>query len=392
MKRVDLGIVLALWLGSRLAIFVGLFIVAPMLGPLPGATHLDHPYEAGARWDGAWYGEIVRHGYTFTPDGAQHDVAFFPFFPILVSIVVRAHVPFAIAGMLVANAAFLAMLFVVFAWMQERYDTVRARWVCAVLCLLPMSLFCSIAYAEALFMLATCIALRALDGGDARLGALGGFCAGLTRGPGALLAFPVILRRRPALALAPILGAGAFAAYCWLRFGDALAPVHAQAAWRHGAGFDQHAWMGIYLSGMRGHETDHLALGAAAAAVFLLRDRAPRAVIVGFWLVTIDLLGTWWLPQFENLVIFGVGVAASVLGARTLGRDLFALALATTAIVLFSGEPFSFARIAYGSVAFPIAIALFFGRARYVGFAVLTICAVDLVRVAIVFGRGGWVA
>ena len=48
--------------------------------------------------------------------------------------------PFAIAGTLVNNLAFLGALLVIYDWMQERYEVEIARWTIAILVWCPLSL------------------------------------------------------------------------------------------------------------------------------------------------------------------------------------------------------------------------------------------------------------
>jgi hypothetical protein len=389
----DVLFIVAALLVSRAIVAVCLFAVPTMLGSLPDASPIDAWFDRAARWDGAWYREITLHGYSYAGDHARHDVAFYPLFPLVVGAIARAGVPFAIAGMLVANAAFAATMFVLFGWARARFDRATARWIVATLCFLPLSLFASVAYAESLFMLAASLVLAALDGGDARIGAVAAVCAGLARGPGILLAVPALARKRPILAACALAGVGAFAAFCWFRFGDPLAMVHAQAAWRNGSGFDAHAWDAMRRAGVAGRERDHaVLLGAVAAGIgaTLRFPRIVRAVRVAFWLVVIALVMQWWRTQFENLLLVGVAGCAVLACARTLRADLVAYAVAVLAVIFLAGEPLSVDRIAYGSIVLPIALAVFFRRAPYVGTAVLTICAYDLGRLAIVFGRGGW--
>jgi hypothetical protein len=392
-KRDDVLFIIAVVVGSRAVVAIGLFAIPAFLGPVPDAAPTAAWFESAARWDGAWYREIVANGYTFANDGARHTVVFYPLFPIVVGAFVRAGLPFAIAGMLVANAAFAATAFVLFGWAARRFDRPTARWIVATVALVPMSLFASVAYSESLFMLAVSLVLAALDGGDARVGALAAFGAGLTRGPGILLVVPALVRRRPLLALAALGGVATFAAFCLLRFGDPLAMVHAQAAWRHASGFDAHAWNAIRRAGIGGHEVDHLVLLASVVVAVLAArrfPRIPRAIRVAFWLVAIALVLRWWSTQFENLVLVGLAGCAALACARTLRADLVAYAVAVLCVVFLAGEPLSVDRIAYGSVVLPIALAAFFRRAPFVGTAILTICAYDLGRLAIVFGRGGW--
>jgi Gpi18-like mannosyltransferase len=104
-------------------------------------------------FDGGWYAAITAHGYSYAPDGRQHDVAFFPLYPSVVWCFMRLGLSFTAASLFVSGAAFLAALFITFAWVRRRCDVAAARWTIAMLCCCPLSLFCSAAYSDALFLL-----------------------------------------------------------------------------------------------------------------------------------------------------------------------------------------------------------------------------------------------
>jgi hypothetical protein len=124
-------------------------------------------------------------------------------------------------------------------------------------CILPASLFGSVAYPEGLFMLLSALALRDFDARRYPASALWSALAALTRPNGVVLcvAFAVsaLAERRGKGALLPavaaLLGALVMIAIGAVRFHDPLAFVHAQQAWRHGIGGGFTEWRILLSSG-----------------------------------------------------------------------------------------------------------------------------------------------
>src|SRR5579875_1689138 len=113
----DVVFILVAWSATRALIFAALFLTAHAAGnPL-------------TNWDGEWYQRIATVGYEYSPDGRQHDVAFFPLYPLTVAALMRVvPLPFGIAAPLVDNLAFLLALGSLFAWLSRRCDRATARW------------------------------------------------------------------------------------------------------------------------------------------------------------------------------------------------------------------------------------------------------------------------
>ena len=218
--------IFVVWALSRAAIVAALAIAAPHAG-----------IAALGNWDGAWYGSVVERGYEYGADGAQHNVAFFPLLPLLSSSLVHVGVPWPIAGVVLNNAAFLIFLFVLFAYSRERLGGHGAKWAVLVACVLPLSLFCSAAYSEGLFMLTSCLALLAYQRGQYLNAGIAATAASATRPFGAALAVALviaaILERRSlhdiVLSSFGFLGIGGFAMFCAWRFHDPIAFMQPRA-------------------------------------------------------------------------------------------------------------------------------------------------------------------
>ena len=69
---------------SRVTVLLVGLVAVSAFGLANGAPLLtDNPVRnLVARWDSSWYLSILQHGYQWAPDGQQHNVAFFPAFPV----------------------------------------------------------------------------------------------------------------------------------------------------------------------------------------------------------------------------------------------------------------------------------------------------------------------
>lgn len=194
---------------------------------------------AWLRWDVWWYVSVVETGYVFHAKTAS-NVAFLPGFPLLISLL-RPIIPHpAIAGLVIANASFLAAVLVLFSWVSERAGLAAAERAVLALLLYPLSFFMNTAYAEAPFFLATVLALRAADRERWRSAASFAALAATLRPMGLFLApaFAVGVYRarragRPAhggvlAVVLPIAAVGAYGLYLWVRHGTPFAIVTAQ--------------------------------------------------------------------------------------------------------------------------------------------------------------------
>ncbi len=338
---------LTVWFFSRVAVVCAVLAAAP------------HRLAAFGNWDGAWYGSIAAHGYEFARDGNQHNVAFFPLFPMFASVLLRAGILWPLAGAIVANGAFLGAVLVAYAYTKKRFDERIARWCTVALCLSPLSLFCSVAYSEGLFLLFVAVAFWAYSSDRFWVAGLACAAASATSPLGVALALGLVagalVDKRSASAAAQsaigFTGVALFSIFCERRFGDALAFVHAQAAWRRATWIDPNAWLGLLRGAAGGRVHDWIAialLGAAIAGVTIYRERLGTAATV---------------------FIFG-----------------------TLAALVFGGTPLSADRSLYAVLPVSFVLALTFGRAPALGYAAAVFSCVALVVDAMAFARFQWVA
>lgn len=280
-----------------------------------------------ARWDGAYYLTIATHGYGDLNSPANHLLAFFPLYPLLVKIV-GVVMPVILAGVLISIVALGFALYGV-----HRLSTLEwARGAAAMrgrapetaglavllLAFSPMAVFFSADYTESLFMALAVATFLCARHGRWMWAGVAGLLAGATRSPGVLLLLPTLVLylygpredrlpdRRPArtlasrllprydvrwdvlwLALIP-LGLLAFFAGLQIAGGHALSPLTTQhTAWeRHTADPVVVIWDAIKQTVIdhHGNEVIQLAalLAAAIATVGVLR-RLPLAY--GLWMI-----------------------------------------------------------------------------------------------------------
>jgi hypothetical protein len=109
---------------------------------------------AWARWDSNWYVSIVEDGYYYIP-GGESNIAFFPMYPFLMSLVTPLTGNALAAGMLVNNLMFLFGLMVFYRLVYLRLNPSDARRAVFYLAASPGSFFFTAAYTEGTYLLLT---------------------------------------------------------------------------------------------------------------------------------------------------------------------------------------------------------------------------------------------
>jgi hypothetical protein len=246
--------------GLGLLWLAGVWIVAGISGSiLPGMTggspwsyDIARRVTPLARWDSGWYVNLAEAGYFWEPPtraGQETNHAFFPLYPGLMRLLVRATgIETSLAGNLVSAAALLAALLLFASWTERHYGEDRVLPAALVLLLFPTSFFFAAVYTEALLLALSLAAVEAFETRRRALGVLAGVLAGLTRVSGLVLAPYLALvafrasrgaGARPARAFgeaglaaaSPLAGFGLFCLYFWRRFSDPLLFVKAQHNW-----------------------------------------------------------------------------------------------------------------------------------------------------------------
>jgi len=248
--------VLVSLIGTRLPILLLGAIAVTIVGTIPAPTaealwrvSSNELVNLQARWDTDFYHQIATVGYRWDPSAFLHqNVVFFPLYPLLMrwgGALLGGH-PL-LAGTVISLAAFAGAIALLYRMTVLELGEEKAWPVILLLSTYPFALFYSVVYTESLFLFLTVGAFYAMRRRYLLLAALAGFAAGLTRPNGFWLAVPLLWlatrgaegrggrggRDVPAIlaALAPLAGVAIFSAYLSVRFGDALAWMHGQAAW-----------------------------------------------------------------------------------------------------------------------------------------------------------------
>lgn len=402
----------AMWLLSRLLIVATMFLLAPSLQTPPGGIAPVVGWGILSQWDSLHYQDIATMGYEYAPDGGPHTIAFFPLFPLVIRAVMTIGLSPEAAGALVNNLAFLGALIVLYSWMEERHGTSTARWATAVLAWCPFSLFGTVIYSEGLFLLLSTSALRAFDRRQYAGVALWGALATATRPTGMALIPAFLLaawiERRGRIAYAAGLATSAgillFSLYCAIRFGNPLAFIEAQRAWRPSFGFDWSGWSKTFMQILIGHANwkqraivdplHPLLLGVVIACGYLLwrfRKQLSVKVVYGFCLLVLIL---WLLagdPFVTVAMVFGSGYLLWYLRTQ-LSPVVVTYGFCGLGLILVSGGTFSLSRIAYGIVSLAIAFGVLLARHSRWGYGAMGFFTILLVCFALRFARHLWVA
>jgi Gpi18-like mannosyltransferase len=372
--------VLLVWALSRFIVILTLLAASTTsIAEANRVTALD--WQVFANWDGRAYAEIATSGYRYSSDLKAVSVAFFPLFPLLANGLMRLGLPFAIAGTLINNLAFLGTLLLLNHWLEKRHSPAIGRWTIVALAYHPFSLFGSVAYTEGLFLLLSTATLRAFDQQKYWQTALWGALATATRPTGVALVPALLLvswqerRSLPAYlaSCSTAIGILLYSLYCWGQFGNPIAFLHAQQPWRT-SGVAWQGWQKIltqiflgtvdWQTGTLKTPWHPVSLGLLVAIALLLwhfRHKLGRAI--GYAYAGVVLL-LWLLigdPLINGLMVFGSGYLLWHLRTQLL-PVMLSYGFTGLGLIVFSGSTISLGRIAYGLVPVTIALGILFAR------------------------------
>ena len=249
-------VVAAAVLGTRLPVLLIGVLAVTLVGTVPPpaaeAVWRISSHEVAnllARWDTFFYYTIATEGYHWDPAVFLHyNVVFFPLLPVLMRLggaAIGGH-PL-IAGLAVSLIAFAGAMLLLDRLARLELGDEYAWRVVLLISTFPYALYFSAVYTESLFLLLSVGAFYAMRRGRLGWAAVCGLLAGVTRPNGFWLALPLACLAlwpkadervsppqawaRLAVAGIPVIGVTIFSGYLQLRFGDALAWVHGQAAW-----------------------------------------------------------------------------------------------------------------------------------------------------------------
>ncbi|MEA5421293.1 mannosyltransferase family protein [Spirulina sp. CCNP1310] len=400
---------ITLWALSRLWVLLGLLGIAPLLPAPPGGEQALFHWSAFAGWDGFFYENIATTGYSYVADGQAHNIAFFPLFPLLIHGAMALGLPFEVAGILITNSAFLISLILLYRWLQERQGEAIARWAVIILAWCPFSLFSTVIYTEALFLVFSIAALAAFDRGHHWQAALWGACTTATRLPGLALVPALLIiawRERRGIgaylaALSTGVGAALYSLFCWFEFGEPLAFLKVQKAWNVPDHFYGQGWLimlgEVFLGpanmGEAGFQDPFYPLAVLVLiglAVWVGRSQFRGRVYVGGGLFMIA-----WLIAGDPLLNICMIVGGMVLLWRYRG-EIPAIALLYGIFsfigLLSSGRTASLERYSYGIVTVAIAAGLWLHHHPKLARFVLSFSGLMLLLYSIRFAQSLWVA
>lgn len=337
---------IAIWFGNTQLSHDSFFPVRPGVG--------DTWFGGFARWDAEWYRTIVREGYVYFP-GVQSSVAFWPTYPIVISLFSWAFPSIYITGTMVTVVSGATAVVLLRKWARVFVPREVAITAVVVLCVFPYSWYLyGVVYSDALFV-ATAIGAfylvekdryfwAGLVGIMATAGRPAGFVVALAlvlrvierrnRAEGAVtvreLLNPLRLTRTDALIFLSWLGVGSWCLFLWLKFGSPLlfAETQASRGWDQGAGAA--TWLKFRLIEELQHRPfawstiGHVAHGVVVFGALALLPLVKRRF---GWAYALYCLGLIALPLLGTKDFFGAGryllgtfpcvvVAAELLVAR----------------------------------------------------------------------------
>lgn len=288
-----------------------------------GATTRDFPafLNMWIRWDAGWYQAIAEHGYNFSTT-VQSAAAYFPLYPMAMHAVMALGVNVFIAGIVVTAACGAGGFALFWLWAKERTDPHTADAATLLFLLWPFSFFLyGAVYSDALFIALAIGAFLCLERGALLPSVLLGMLATATRPVGPALVLGLFVRRlelqsRTGAALsakdfAPLLcGAGilAYMAFLYAKFGDPLAFLKAQGAWRQEPGWASLFKLPLLERVMRKGSYSDLPLPALHFAMTLLflvlAGRTASLLGVGYAVYVVAVLA---IPLAVSRDFIGLG-------------------------------------------------------------------------------------
>ncbi|MBP5975848.1 hypothetical protein HW132_24690 [Brasilonema sp. CT11] len=402
----------AMWLASRLLIWIAMLLIAPLLPAPPGGITPTFGWEVFDAWDSLNYHAIATTGYEFVNDGKSHILAFFPLFPLIIRILMNLGLPFEVAGTLLNNLAFLAALYFLYFWVKEQAGESAARWTTAVVAWCPLSLFAGVIYTEGLYLLLSTAALAAFDKQQYGWTAFWGAIATATRPTGMALipafALAAWKQRKPPIAFVASFATAAglllFSIYCAIQFGDPLGFLHAQKGWRPSLGFNWQGWWKMLMQVTIGtlnwkhggikdplHPLLFTMIIAVGSCLWYFRKQLSSAKVDYGFAALVFLL--WILagdPLINIVAVFGSAYLLWQLRAQLTPVTVI-YGFCGIGLLLASGGTISLSRLVYGIVSPSVALGVLLSRYPRWGYLTLLFFTILLASFAVRFAQKLWV-
>lgn len=307
-------------------------------------TRVKHdPIPALEKWDTGWFLGLVKYWYQAPVPGNQSSTAFFPAWPLTLKVVHHLFgmqswdvdgPAFGRVAFLVANACACVALIAACAYLRATRGPTYDYTAFAVLFLFgPFSLYMATILSEPMFAMFVAITFWASSRHRYLLAGLAVAGAGATRATGILLilvpiafsylevagrpsprALGAYLRRLvrsprllAGLAMAPM-GLVAYMGYLWVRFGNPLSFVDAEATWgRAAANPLVTLWEAATFQGPVGW-------GDARSQDFLYL----MVIFAAVWVLTKAFRGTWLAEAPQALALIFIALDSPVVGGPLL--------------------------------------------------------------------------
>jgi hypothetical protein len=274
-------------------------------------------------WDSAWYALISDVGYWYMP-GQQSPVAYFPLYPMLVRALHAVGVNRYLAGVVLTMAAGTLGLWLFHRWATLMVGAERARSATFLFVLFPFAFYLyGVMYSDALYLALAVGAFYALERDRLWLATVLGALACATRPIAPALVVGLVARRvelrlrtgeRPgARDLVPALagvGAAAYMAFLWARFGDPLAFAHVQSApgWENLSGWSStlklDVWHWLVLTPLDSGVHFRLLHGVISVLAFLSAVPMWRRLSKGYAVYVAAAVG---MPLVSSRDFMGLG-------------------------------------------------------------------------------------
>jgi hypothetical protein len=288
----------------------------------PGHWNIAEPWRYLLRFDSGYYLDIAAFGYGYSGNPLEPQrIVFFPGYPILFASIGRMlRISLPLSAVLVSNLCAAGAAVLLFWLVARLWDRDIALLTIAAVSLFPASLFLSAAYSESAALLFTVAAFACIFRGRMVLAAICAGCLSGIRPLGFLLSIPLIyaiwrengrrfsirfLGHAGAAGITAVSGLLGFIAYCWIKFHDPLAFVHARAAWR----------------GETGLPAGHAALRQLGARVDL--HYLPNLSDAWFFLVFAGIAMAVWKRMPMELNLYTAATFLALLGTRVFQEQGF---------------------------------------------------------------------
>lgn len=181
--------VLCLFILSRLVILASALVGCWLNGNLMAFFHDFRGH--WIRWDAIGYLSLAEHGYTAQTQAYSVLLPFYPLLTRLLSLPLFGNR--ALAAALISNISLIGAGWALYLLIQEKHGQILARRAVQIFMFCPLSVFCSVPYAESLFLFLTLLSILLARRQKFVAAVAVGMLAAFTRLAGILTIIPIFL-------------------------------------------------------------------------------------------------------------------------------------------------------------------------------------------------------